>query len=218
MRCGLSKVIMCKWLLIAGIAIALVVTMALRATDGEEAPTPLRSLNQPTSPTPQWGPLIKRGREEAEGTALGPWPFAAIKDGVALPTGFRSDVRQILGGAEQLGLRFSEARFVRSASGSGIWTVPAKGVTCMFRVPDLAAACNTTGQTYRGGLTLQTYKHRNGHPTRFAAMGIVPDGIDKVPVKIGSDWKMIPVVRNTFSVEARHSIGVPPRLTKSDNP
>jgi hypothetical protein len=124
---------------------------------------------------------------------------------------------ELLGGADDLGLYFANARYATTSNKVGLWVVPGDGLICMFRAVQLVASCTTTAQAYRYGIVLQVYKPDREHdrPTEFASLGIVPDGVKKVPAKVGKQWTTIAVADNTFYVESRRPIGIPPTLQRS---
>lgn len=197
-----------RWFLITSIAtvMALAVT-AWVAADESGHRTP-RNAGQVNATPPEWEQLVSKGRREAQAVELDRWPFAEVKKGPVMPRALREEAKEMLRESEQLDLRFEDVRFAEAPNRMDIWVVPGDRIICMFRAVRMAGACSTTTQAYRHGMVLQTYRHRNGRPTSFEALGIVPDGIVKVPAKIGRRWTKLNVVANTFFVESQKPIGI----------
>jgi hypothetical protein len=209
-----------RQLIFLGITLAALIAVGIWiAADGEQGESQnVRARSQPREPQ-QWEQLVNEGRQEAESSLLGPWPFAEVRrvEG-GMPGPLRKDALELLGEPTALGLRFAKARYATTPNNLGLWVVPGNGVICMFRAAKLASSCKTIVQVYRHGIVLQTYKWDRGggedKPTAFASFGIVPDGIRRVPVKIGDRWTTVGVVDNTFFIGSRQTIGIPGGLKR----
>jgi hypothetical protein len=159
-----------------------------------------------------WRQMVQDGLKGIRAKGLPEkWPFSAVQ---ATSTGMsprlRREAREVLGAPEPLRLRFEEARYARTPTSIGLWVVPGRGVTCMFRAVRMASTCTPTVDAYRRGMLLQTYKtvSPGGRPIQFAALGIVPDGVRSVAATVGGEPRSIPVIENAFADVAKAPIRI----------
>lgn len=200
-----------RWLLIAGLAVPLVVAVGIWLAQGASEPRAARTPSQ-AGPTRAWEHLVDKGVRESRSVDLRHWPFAHVEStGKGMPFALRREAKEVLGNPDHLGLRFEHARHAVTANKVDLWVVQATGVLCMFRAKEIAATCETTAEAYRHGLVLQIYKLDEAHgrrPTKFAALGIAPDGVKEVPAKVGKRRISIPVAANAYFAEAPMPIAV----------
>lgn len=161
----------------------------------------------------QWSELRRAGSRWAQVDSNPSWPFSGIvRSPLGMPKALRRETWQVLGKPRHLGLRFDLAARPPDRAAASLWVVPGNGVICLVKVPSVAAACTTSSRAYHHGIVLQTYKlgpKPARRPLKFVSLGIVPDGVRTVPIKIASHWRTITVVDNTFGIEARQPIGIP---------
>jgi hypothetical protein len=159
-----------------------------------------------------WAKVVETGHREAQSLDLRRWPFHELKpEPGGVPEALRRLAKEVLGEPEDLGLSFAAARRAVTSGHISLWVVPGRGVLCMFRHPDMAVSCRPVSKAYRQGIALQIYKlgkAKSGPPESFMAIGVVPDGISGVRMRLGNRRTTAPVVANTFQVEARRPIKV----------
>jgi hypothetical protein len=134
-----------------------------------------------------------------------------------MPDSLQKKALELLGEPAPLGLRFADARYAATSHQLSLWVVPGNGVICVFELVKMASACTTTVQAYHHGIVLQTYtvsKGSGGRPAKFTSFGVAPNGVKRVPAKVGSRWTAVDVVNNTFVIESRQPIGIPPGLQR----
>lgn len=121
-----------------------------------------------------------------------------------MPARLRASVAEVLGEPQALHLEFDRARVVTTAPGNRLWVVPGRGVICTFKTGPVAAACATRGQAIQHGLVLGTYAiaEQTHQPTSYLALGLVPNGVTSVEVRIGNALKRIVVEHNVFGIES----------------
>lgn len=160
-----------------------------------------------------WREMVRAGlrREGIEGPPQR-WPFSALEPAIGgMPPQLRAEAREVLGSPAPMRLRFDEARYGRAPTGVGLWMVPGRGVTCMFRAVSIASTCIATVDAYRYGMLLQTYKVGKApgiRPSHFVVLGVAPDGAKTVSVKFGERTRTVPIVDNAFRVQAEAQIRV----------
>jgi hypothetical protein len=174
------------------------------------APDPSNASTQHATMATRWKALADQGVREKP--VFKTWPFAAFRGpSRAMPTNRREASAKTLGEPGPLGLDFAEARFGMSPVGVGLWLVPGRGVTCLFKGGIVAATCDTTSNAERKGLSLEVYKPGpppERRPTHFLALGVVPDGVKQLRVTVGNRTSVIRVSRNTYSMRAEVPIKV----------
>ncbi len=102
-------------------------------------------------------------------------------------------------------LDLGSAQYAYSASG-GIWLVNGRKITCMVQGRRGSLACATTADFAARGLVLGTAKapKKDGGPPRsFRVLGIAPNWVDLVQVRIGiRKARSIPVVDHVYALHA----------------
>lgn len=163
-----------------------------------------------------WNQLARVGQREVRSIYLRQWPFAAVVQAPeGMPFSVQKKARGVLGGGRPLGLDFNAAKYVTTQNDIRLWVVLGKGVACMFRELHMAASCTTRAQAFRHGIVLQTYQLNKvgGEPTTFTAIGIAPDGVRAISMRVGDRRMKVPVVNNTYWAEASKPISVVPPHT-----
>lgn len=156
-----------------------------------------------------WQRMADKGQREARGLDLNSWPFqAAVLPRKGMSAWFKREAKEVLLEPENLGLRFNKARYVAATNRVSLWVVPGRNVLCVFRATRIAAACTSKARAYRSGILLEVYRLNKpgGHPTRFTAIGLMPDGVRSVTVRMGKLRKQLPVIRNAYIAEAPRPI------------
>jgi hypothetical protein len=125
-----------------------------------------------------------------------------------MPPTFRSAVIKTLGGHQRLGLHFDRARHVNTAVGVGIWVVRGNGITCIFEANRGASSCAGDAYVVRQGLELvlgqgTPLPHNRGIPGHFLALGIAPDSVKAVRLKVVGDKSItVPVIKDAYGLRA----------------
>jgi hypothetical protein len=129
-----------------------------------------------------------------------------------MPQFTRRDVVEILGGNQQLHLRFQHAQHLQTSAGIPIWVVRGTNIVCIVRANKVAVGCGTRLDAERHGLTLEVYRLApppKRDPTRFIALGLAPDWAKAVRIRIGGHGRRtVPILGNTFSLAAAGPIFV----------
>jgi hypothetical protein len=124
-----------------------------------------------------------------------------------MPQALREEAEEVLLEPEPLDLQFNEARYVTTPNDAALWVVPGSGILCIFRAVKMAASCSPAPLAFHRGIVLELFKlDEAGHPTRFTALGIAPDGVESMVGEIGKTRRKIPVVGNAYFTEARDPI------------
>lgn len=194
------------------IIVAVVGAAVIGRRGGDQTPARARP-NRSRDTGRQWEQLERAGQKEAHSIVGQSWPFSElISTRPQIPLSLRVKAEEVLGHPQNLNLWFEKARRVTAPNTDDLWLIPGSDVLCLFQAIPAAAACKTTAQAYRDGLVLQLYRLHSvgdGRPTRFTSVGVIPDGVKRIPVKIGRHWAFVPVAHNVFSLASSQPIGVP---------
>ena len=152
----------------------------------------------------------------ANDQALESWPFTGLHaKEQAMPLKMRDEARGTLGRDQNsLGLKYNHVQYARTDIGVGIWVVNGNGVTCIFQDKSGAATCSTNVNfVQQGGLLVVGNANRSSQtsffrrPTQFLAIGIAPDSIKAVRLRVlGHKAREVPVVGNTYGLRAQAPI------------
>jgi hypothetical protein len=203
-----------RWPFIGITAILIVAGVVFIGRQGANRSPAKARLYKSGNATRQWERLERTGQKEARSISARSWPFSRIVPTThQMPRAVRQKAEEVLGAPQHLNLQFRRAMHVMAPNNAVLWVVPGDGILCLFQTVPVAAACKPTGQAYRDGLVLQLYKlssPRTSRSTRFTSLGIIPDGVKQIPVKIGRRWTTAPVEHNVFFIASTRPIGVPP--------
>jgi hypothetical protein len=206
------------WLTFLGVALVAALGVRCGTGDTTERVSQQAHVGAKAREAKQWEQLANKGQREVQSSLLGPWPFSEVKQVErGMPDSLRKKALELLGEPAPLELRFADARYATTSHQLSLWVVPGNGVICIFESAKMASACTTTVQAYHHGVVLQTYtlgKGSGGRPVEFTSLGVVPNGVTRVPVKVGNRWTAVDVVNNTFFIRSRQPIGVPPGLQR----
>jgi hypothetical protein len=108
--------------------------------------------------------------------------------------------------ANALGLNLDLAQRVATDTGVGAWLVPGNGFVCIFRDETSSAVCDTTARAIKQGMTLVLYRppaRAGARPDGYLALGLAPDGVERVRMQAGASTTVVPVVDNVYALRAR---------------
>jgi hypothetical protein len=112
-------------------------------------------------------------------------------------------LREVLG-VEPVGLRPALAHHMDTSEGVA-WLVAGRSVMCIIQDPKGGLVCDTVARAVRHGLFLGLFQpplRRSGVPRRFAALGLVPDWVEKVEIGAGGKSQTLAVRRGIYALHA----------------
>jgi hypothetical protein len=197
-------------LLLLAVSLLLVAGILLAYAGGDDSSSAARP---PSALNAHWAGLVHAGEEQLRTARGQSWPFDGFRGkGEEMPERMRRSVAETLGGAQPLHLRFEHVYRVRTTTGVRVWVVRGRGVVCIVRDVKASVACDTDVNAAHRGLVLGVYKvgpPPQRKPTQFLMLGIAPDSVRAVRVKIkGAAPRMARVVENTFSLRSKSPIAV----------
>jgi hypothetical protein len=206
-----------KWAIpAAACAVAACIWLLVKDANREPAVEPVAPQSVGIKSANWHAQLVRRNRSLQSNRVGTPWPFAAMRNKPEpMPLGSRREAAATLGdGYQQLSLHFDRAQYSTISGNIGIWVVRGNGVTCIFLARKGLAACNTTAETERVGLTLVAgLKKPNAPafavPQAFMAIGIMPDEVRAVRVhSVDGGLKTVPIAHNTFAFRTKRPINI----------
>ena len=207
---GMKKSFGKKHLAILALSALAIAAVWLIAGRGATEESDSSALSRHTTMATRWKALADQGVREKP--VFKTWPFAAFRGpSRAMPTDRREASASTLGEPDPLGLDFDQARYAMSRARVGLWMVPGRGVTCLIKGGIVAATCDTTSNTERKGLSLEVFKPGpppKRRPTHFLALGVVPNGVKGLRVRVGKRTSVISVSDNTYSMRAEVPIQI----------
>ena len=76
----------------------------------------------------------------------GPSPLTGARRRLFQQESVEGQWRPSEGGGSYLGLRFSQAQFLETRVGIGVWLIPGHKITCLFYERAMLSSCNTIVQ------------------------------------------------------------------------
>jgi hypothetical protein len=127
-----------------------------------------------------------------------------------MPARLRSSAQTVLGDAGALRLQFDHSSVAPVSSTDVLWVVPGRGVVCTFKPRPMAAACATRKQAIQHGLLLGTYTPdpRTKQPESYLSIGLVPDTVRSVTIRVGGATRRIRAHRGVFLVRSQAPVTV----------
>ena len=121
--------------------------------------------------------------------------------GTELPPAVLSHLRQIP--MSRLSMDIEHAHLLRTELGA-LWVVIGDETTCLVQAGDGALSCFPTATALHTGVTLGTSDSgaRPSSPHRFLSLGIAPDWVKTVRMRVGNSIHVVPVVRNSYAAQA----------------
>lgn len=144
------------------------------------------------------------GRSQLEG-----YEILRRTEGSRIPAGLKAALLTALDG-RPAGLEFDRAVPVSTPEGR-LWMVAGADITCIVQEEEKALSCDASDAVVEDGLVIGVFEppRRPGErPTNFLVLGVVPDPVERVRLKVGERRRTIPVWGNAYSVRADRPITV----------
>lgn len=164
---------------------------------------------RPDSGSESWKRISDAGVSETRFATA--WPYSSLdRSDVRMPAGLRSSAQAVLGEAKALWLQFDHSSVAPVSSTDVLWVVPGRGVICTFKPRPMAAACATRKQAIQHVLLLGTYTPdpRTKQPESYLSIGLVPDMVRSVTIKVGGATRRIRAHRDVFLVRSKAPVQV----------
>jgi hypothetical protein len=162
----------------------------------------------------QWqARAVHRGLTELSEPANQRLPPLAITEAKpkSMPRAMRDAIHKTIGDASILHLSFDRSYLAQMPIGGALWIVEGSGVICAFRDQLGTSTCQTNVQARKHGLLLEVFRPSRkpeGRPTHFLALGIAPNWVRSVAVKVGHIRRTIPVISHRYALTAKRPIEI----------
>lgn len=169
-------------------------------------------------PGSPWGELQRKVESRGVLQRDARWAFRFMRGpSEPVPPHIRTRVRATLGMSSGE-LRMTRAQYART-SGGGIWVARGNGVLCLIQAGKGAVTCDSSSAAADHGLSLALFsapRHPSELPRHFLVLGIVPDWVALVVLRIGKSTPRAIIAReNTYALRAGAPIFLEALCTRS---